>query len=42
MYLLQACNVSLLCPKGPIMLSWITYILERGGVPVIRLYKETR
>lgn len=37
MYLLQGCGVSFICPKGPIMLSWIQDIIERGGVPVVKV-----
>ena len=37
LYLLQGCGVSLICQKGPIMLSWILEIVERGGVPKIQI-----
>ena len=36
-YLLQGCGVSLICQKGPMMLSWILEIIERGGVPKIQI-----
>lgn len=36
MFLVHGCGVSLICEKGEVMMSWIQYILARGGAPSIQ------
>jgi hypothetical protein len=35
MFLISGCGVSLVCPQDHVM-GWVDFILERGGVPIIR------
>ncbi len=39
-FLVQAFGVSLICEQGESMLGWISYILDRGGIPTITPLKE--
>lgn len=34
-FVIKGCGVTLLCEQGQEMLDWITYMVDRGGVPAV-------